>query len=496
MEAWKKAVKFLSKTLDIRVYPDSVHTADGCTCLIAKVSGKKTFLAMGKGAAFSRFEGRETDTGFTGIKLCSLSNKNSEIAREIFPFAAPVSSRGKKITLGLGDRLGMASPGHIRLLKGKPVFPVLAQQSIRELNLTGKKYEDVLAAATWAVIQEGYTGGYGADGDHLKTPEEIQMALDAGFTMITLDCSDHIDNDAASLDGNELEKAYFQRVEKEDRSLLEKKYAGKSVELKDGTVINIGKDEFRRTVLVYLKAVLFAGKMYNEKIKGCGRDVDFEMSIDETLTPTAPAAHYFVASELTSHGVEISTIAPRFCGEFQKGIDYRGDKQLFKGEFTQHFSIAEHFGYRISVHSGSDKFTIFPVVGDTTGGKYHLKTAGTNWLEAVRVIAGKNPDLYRRMHRFAVENLAEAKKYYHIYTTPEIVPDIENLSDEELPSLMDIDESRQALHVTYGLILQHKDSSGKPEFRDEFFKTLEENEDEYCQVLEKHIGKHLELLGV
>ena len=104
----------------------------------------------------------------------------------------------------------------------------------------------------------------------------------------------------------------------------------------------------------------------------------------------------------------------------------------FTEEFIVHAAIADHFGYKISVHSGSDKFMVFPVVGKTNG-KYHLKTAGTNWLEAVRVIAQHKPDLYRRMHAFALEHLEEAKKYYYIGAKVENIPALDDL---RIPSFL------------------------------------------------------------
>ena len=168
----------------------------------------------------------------------------------------------------------------------------------------------------------------------------------------------------------------------------------------------------------------------------------------------------------------------------------------FTEEFTVHAAIAEHFGYKISVHSGSDKFMVFPVVGEKTNGRYHLKTAGTNWLEAVRVIARHKPDLYRRMHAFALEHLEEAKKYYHIGAKPENIPDIDSLKDSELPDLMNRDDSRQVLHITYGLILQAKDENQNSLFRDELYSVLYEYEREYTEALKKHIGRHLRTLGL
>ena len=220
------------------------------------------------------------------------------------------------------------------------------------------------------------------------------------------------------------------------------------------------------------------------------------MSIDETLTPTTPEAHFFVASELVSNGVEIRNLAPRFCGEFQKGIDYRGDINRFEEEFAVHVSIARHFGYKISIHSGSDKFSVFPIIGTKTSGRFHLKVAGTNWLEAVRVIAAKNPGLFRRMYLCAVENLNEAKKYYHIFTEQTMAPNIDNIPDIKLPEIMDIETSRQIMHITYGILLKAKDHNGKFIFRDEIYETLEKYESIYYAYLEKHIGKHLEALGI
>jgi hypothetical protein len=416
-----------------------------------------------------------------------------DIIRKLFPYTNPRPHKGHKITIGLGDRLGLASPGHIKTIRELDVFPVLAQQSIRELNLTGRTYADVISAAAWAVFQEGYTKGYGADGDHLKTREEVQMSLDIGMTMITLDCSEHIDNAAANQDINELREKYFQ-FSQEERDTWEQNYA-KTITL-NGCSFSISNQDIIRMACVYGKAIRHAADIYHNVIAKCGRPIDFEMSIDETLTPTTPASHYFVASELIRLGVDITSLAPRFCGEFQKGIDYIGDIDQFTTEFTIHVAIADHFGYKISVHSGSDKFKVFPIVGEKTGGNYHIKTAGTNWLEAVRVIAAHKPDLYRRMHLFALEHLDEAKKYYHIDAKPENIPALDQLEDSELADLMNRDDSRQVLHITYGLILQAKDNNGESLFADEIYKVLYTYEKEYSEALKKHIGRHLKSLGI
>lgn len=477
------------------VYPDSINFTNGSYFFLALIDGKKKLIAYKAGDYYKEFSGFEVGIDKSNVKICDLSNENCKIIRRLFPFTSPVSHKSADITIGLGDRLGLASAGHIRLLKGKKVFPVLAQQSIRELNLTGRTYDDVLSAASWAVFQEGYITGFGADGDHLKTAQEVKMALDYGFTMITLDCSEHIDNSIIGLSNEQIDDLYS-KLTVDVKRLLESKYLGKKFDLGDGHIIEFSETEFKKTVLVYFKAINYTIQIYDQVIKNYGRNIDFEMSIDETLTSTSPESHFFVASELISGEVLVTSLAPRFCGEFQKGIDYKGDIDQFTKEFDIHAKIARHLGYKISVHSGSDKFSVFPIIGDKTNGRYHLKTAGTNWLEAVRVIAAKKPSLYRKMHEFALKNLDEAKKYYHITENIANIPDIATIDDAYFPSFMDMNDSRQVVHVTYGLILQAKNIDGSLMFRDEIYSVLNKYENEFYDALNKHIGRHLSDLGI
>ncbi|MFZ5988758.1 MAG: tagaturonate epimerase family protein [Bacillota bacterium] len=477
------------------VYPESVQRIEESIIYMAMSKGEKVLVVYGDGGLYQELSGEEIDLGNNKVKICCLSIDNSRVIRKAIPFTNPVSHRGMPVTIGLGDRLGIASPGHIRAIRRYNLFPVLAQQSIRELTLTGRTYEDVLAAASWAVLQEGYTSGFGADGDHLKTPQEVKMALECGFTMITLDCSDYIDNSIAALEQPYIDKLYSS-IPAIEKSRLEAKYLNREFKLDKGFIIKFSESEFKRTVLIYYKTISYIKSIYNEIIKSYEKTVDFEISIDETLTPTTPESHYFTASELKDEGVEVTSLAPRFCGEFQKGIDYRGDKQQFSIEFELHAEIARKFGYKISIHSGSDKFGIFPIVGEKTGRVFHLKTAGTSWLEAVRVIAQYKPNLYRRMHSIALTRLEDAKKYYHISTDAAKIPGIDTIKDEDLPGLMDNDECRQLLHITYGFILADKKAVGRNGLRDELYEFLNSFENEYYNALEKHIGKHLDLLGL
>ncbi|NLZ89643.1 MAG: hypothetical protein GX916_09110, partial [Clostridiales bacterium] len=241
---------------------------------------------------------------------------------------------------------------------------------------------------------------------------------------------------------------------------------------------------------IYGEAVEFAASVWDEFFAdGCAR-ADFEMSIDETELPTTPAQHFFVAAELQRRGVRLATMAPRFCGEFQKGIDYIGDKAQFEREIITHAAIARHFGYKLSIHSGSDKFSVFPLIGKHTQGRFHVKTAGTNWLEAMRIVAEHDPALYRRAHAFAAQHVEEARKYYHVKLDMAQVPDLAGLKDHELPALFDMEDPRQLIHITYGLILSD------PGLHGALYSFWDTRADAYAAALEKHIGKHLSMLGV
>ena len=476
------------------VYPDSIHESEGSILFLAKGEAGKRLWVIGKSAIFNELNGQEQSLNGQALKQCELSVANSKVIRKYFAFTNPGSLAKHNVTIGLGDRLGLASAGHIRLVKNYQFRPVLAQQSTRELNLTGRNYGGVLADVVWAVFQEDYQAGYGADGDHLKSLEEVKMALDYGFTMITLDCSEYINN-LAQTDLAGIEQ-HYQTLDAKQRQELEAKFAGKQFPVGPGMTLEFTPELLKFNAAVYQKAIDFAASVFMTLIKPVAEKVDFEVSIDETQSSTLPSSHFFVAEQLVKAGVKINSMAPRFYGEFQKGIDYIGDLGQFEQDFLQHEKIAEHFGYKLSIHSGSDKFAVFPIIGRETKGRVHVKTAGTNWLEAVKVIIAADPVLYREMHQFALESLAEAKKYYHIKGDPAKIADLKSLSDEQLKDLMRQDDARQVIHITYGLILQAKDAQGNSRFRDRIYQCLNENEELFYKFLQEHIGKHLQLLGV
>jgi len=242
---------------------------------------------------------------------------------------------------------------------------------------------------------------------------------------------------------------------------------------------------------MYGKSLDFAREVDAYLKKRRGSQYDLEISIDETTTPTLPSHHLFIASELLRRGVSVTSIAPRFVGEFQKAIDYIGDLAEFEEQLAVHCAVAHAMGgYKISIHSGSDKFSVYPAIGRQTNLHVHVKTAGTSWLEAVRVVCQTNPSLFRRMLACAFASFPDAAKLYHVTTDVSAIPVPESLADGDLELLVDAHNSRQLLHITYGGLL------GDSAIRRELYKTLQDNEEEHYAAVQKHMRKHLRLLGI
>jgi len=474
----------------IMVYTESLSSYMGTKVVMFRQDALKFLVAVGQGELYEALTGFDNN----GYKIAFPTHENRLVLNRFFPYTAPVANTEHRTSVGLGDRLGLATPGHIRAVKDTDIFPIFAQQSVRELDMTSRKYEDVIDAASYAVFQEGYKNGYGADGDHLKTKEDILKELDLGATMITLDSSEKIDNTILDLNDEELLIKY-EVLDSSIRSYYEEKYLDKDVKL-EGLSLTINKTQLMRDVLTYYAAIDFIKEVYEEIIVTYKLPLDFEISIDETSTPTNPISHYIIAQELKDRHIIISTMAPRFIGEFQKGIDYIGDLEMFTLDIRAHVAIAEHFGYRISVHSGSDKFSIFPIVAKETHGKFHVKTAGTNWLEAVEVIAEKEPALYREIHAHALEKFNDATVLYHVTTNLENIPSLHDVEDEKLPEYLRNDDARQLLHITYGYILRDQDETGNFLLRERFFEALDDHSEAYTNHLDEHISKHLALLNL
>lgn len=486
--------KSLEKKIDnsiISLYNSSIYLRENEIIAMARDQNSRFLLVISKhkDGISSKFVGQQIKGHGLFARICPLNEKNAAVIRELFPWTSPVSLRRKKTTVGCGDRLGLAGPGHIAAIREFDVSPVLAQQSIRELTLTGRTYRNVVDDTIFSVYQCGYEDGYGADGDHLKTIADINLALAADIPMITLDLSGVVFAEAGNWDASKIDSAY-RNLPGDIQTRFKELYFNRLFQT-DNLSIKMDVLTVKRCAVMYLKALDFISEAYRHLMEKRRNDFDLEISIDEAASPTLPEHHLFIANELKSRGVEVNSLAPKFIGEFQKGIDYIGDLKEFSRQFAEHCEISKAFGnYKISIHSGSDKFRVFPAIGKITNMHFHAKTAGTSWLEAVRVIATKSPELYRTMHKRALEKFEDALKLYHVTGNITKIPDIDSLQDRELPELMNMDEARQLLHITYGSILN---SSA---IRPVFFSAMHKYEDVYHEKIKGHFEKHLKGFGI
>jgi hypothetical protein len=375
---------------------------------------------------------------------------------------------------------------------GKDIFPILAQQSVREMSRTERNWQKVLDDAVWGCFEAGYIGPFGADADHVKEIKELKEAVDCGFTMFTLDPSDFIRNDIERLSKQELEQLNNQIS---NGKKIENLYLNKKYKIDEQELI-FDEESLKEIILTYSEALNHVVKCYEFLKDYKKNDFDLEISVDETPTVTSPLAHLFIVLELQRRRVDFQNLALHFLGDWQKGIEYIGDVKQFAKEFSLHAAIAKNIGgYKLSLHTGSDKFSVYPIFSQETDGLCHIKTAGTSWLEEAKVVAMKDPELYREIHRFALENFEKDRASYNLTTDLSRIPNIDELSDEQLVDFFNKIDSRQLIHITYGSILKAKDNKGKYIFKDRIYKILFEHEEDHYRELSNHIKRHLELIN-
>jgi hypothetical protein len=398
-------------------------------------------------------------------------------------------------SFGYGDRLGLATPGHLAANKGTGFAPIFAQQSIREMTRTNRTAEEVMEAARSALASANFTDPWGADADHLKTREDVQVTTKAGFCFFTIDPSEHVENSADGMGEAELVAA----VAKQNQDgiyggqSVESLYEGKAFSVEGGD-LTFDRESLLRAAVKYGRAVAHCQKMAGY-IDEANQDrlYEIEVSVDETDSPTSALEHLFFALELRRRGVTVVSLAPRFIGEFEKGIDYKGDLKAFEASLKQHVAIAREMGpYKISIHSGSDKFSIYPIIGRVCGNLLHVKTAGTSYLEALRVVARVDTPLFREIVDYSGGRFPEDKASYHISVTDADVPGLLKSADDQLEQVfLNEDKGRQVLHVTFGSVLTKGTAASGRTFKDAVMEILHGNADLHAEVLEKHLGKHL-----
>ena len=484
-------------TLGLDVTAASVASCGDATWALARTAdGPRLVVLAPRGAGFlTRLEGQRSEHLGAVLVVGPTSAANASVLRERFPWlvATPL---GVSTSIGLGDRLGLATLGHIRAMRaaGAGIRPVFAQQSMREMARTGRTPRQVIDDAMWGVFAEGWRHGFGADADHLKEPEDIDQTLATGFTLFTIDPGAHVDASAETASaarlGQALESLPWALLE-DSVSALRSRFLGRTFDC-DGMPVVFDEWTLARAAVKYARAVAQVTTMYRRLERAATQAFEMEVSVDETDQPTSHAEHVYIASELARLGVRWVGLAPRFVGRFEKGVDYLGDLRVFEDHFAGHAAIARALGpYKISLHSGSDKFSVYPIAARHARGLVHLKTAGTSYLEAVRTAAQLDAPFFRQLYAFARERYETDRASYHVSARLDQAPEPDAVADADLVALLDDFHAREILHVTFGSVLAATDGAGATRFGARLIALVARHSEAYAVNLERHFARHL-----
>jgi tagaturonate epimerase len=479
-------------SLDLR--PNSAVSVEDTEVGLVGSDQKVAVLAPSGSWVLSGFEGESSAAGDRTLVLGPMNATNLSALRDLLPWLRP-RLLGTRTSAGFGDRLGLATPGHVRALRATRggLAPIFAQQSIREMERTGRSPKEVLDDATWGVFAEGWQEGFGADADHLKTAEHIDACVAAGYSFFTFDPGEYVDDGAEASGGSALRAALEDLPWRDLEDLpadLKRRYLDRAF-VADGHEIRFDEISLARAAVKYGAAVAHVVRLYRHLRLAMGKgDFEVEVSVDETESPTTHAQHIYIATELRRLGVRWVSLAPRYVGRFEKGVDYLGNLAGFEEDIEAHAAIARTLTpdgpYKLSLHSGSDKFSIYPAFVRQTRGFAHLKTAGTSYLEALRTVAALDPGLFRDVYAFARRCYEEDRASYHVSAEIGRSPLPGDLGEADLPALLEQFDAREILHVTFGSVL--KEAS----LRDQLLGLLREHPDHYAADLEKHFLRHLE----
>jgi tagaturonate epimerase len=323
-----------------------------------------------------------------------------------------------KFSIGVGDRFAHQAKAQLQACirasnAGVDVIPVW-NKSNREHTLIGTEPLSVRVAADAAVGELGWKLPYFCDADHinLSTVERFLPSCD----FYTIDVADYI--------GKSAESASVDRFVSRHPELLGSVSVGAG-----NQAIEVTPELLRNTAAKFLPAIQEAGKIYRhiESAKGAGTFIT-EVSMDETNTAQTPAELLIIFAAIADESIPIQTIAPKFSGRFNKGVDYVGDPAQFAHEMALDIIAIQHavetYGLptnlKLSVHSGSDKFSIYPVIHSTIkqfSAGVHLKTAGTTWLEEVIGLAEAGGDGLALAKEIYAEAFAHSKELCAPYAT-------------------------------------------------------------------------------
>ena len=308
-------------------------------------------------------------------------------------------------SFGTGDRFGKEGEAQLRAVlkmreSGVEVTPVW-NKSHREHETVGTEAHEVRKEAEAAVKALQYHGNYLVDADHIDL-DTVDAYLD-NSDFFTIDVADFIGKSASEQEQKEF-LHFFEKYRQEFKI--------------DGIEqpFNITEKELQEMLNHFLLAMKKAGEVYQHISSEKPGKFFTEVSIDEVENPQTPLDLFFILAALAFYQVPVNTIAPKFTGDFNKGVDYQGDLEQFEKEFEEDLLVlkfcVKEFGFpenlKLSVHSGSDKFSIYPIMNRLIKKHHaglHLKTAGTTWLEEAIGIAESSEEGFQFINQLYAEAL-------------------------------------------------------------------------------------------
>lgn len=388
-----------------------------------------------------------------------------------------------KFSFGIGDRFcHQGKPQLAALIKAKEqgldITPVW-NKSHREHTIIGTSPADTRKEADDAVTAYGWTGPYFVDADHIELNNVDGFIESSNF--FTLDVADFIGKPADEASVNSFVKRH-------------KKYIGSlAIDGIDET-FNISKEQIKAIAEKFLLAVKQAGKIYRHIKTAKGKD-DFitEVSMDETDQPQTPVEMFFILAAIADEGIPAQTIAPKFTGRFNKGVDYVGDVAGFAKEFGEDLAVVafavKELGLpenlKLSIHSASDKFSIYGPIAKALkkfDAGLHIKTAGTTWLEELIGLAMAAPDglsIAKDVYAKALPRMDELCGPYK---------EVIDIDRAKLPSMQEVDKWDGE---RFAATLRHDQSSEQynPNFRQLLhvaYKIAAEMDTRFLDALDKY----------
>lgn len=393
-----------------------------------------------------------------------------------------------KYSIGLGDRFAHQGVAQLRAVikankTGLDIIPVW-NKSNREHLYVHSHPADVRKEADAAVSRLNFKGQYFVDADHINFSTISPFVDTSDF--FTLDVAAFIGKSTAEEDV----KAFVASCDK---------YIGEVNVPGIGAPLHVSKTLLESIASKFLVATQQAADIYNYLVekKGKGNFIT-EVSMDEVDSPQTPMDLFFILKMLADKGVPAQTIAPKFTGRFNKGVDYRGDLEKFAKEFEDDVLVIDYavkeFGLpdelKLSVHSGSDKFSIYPIMADVIrkyGKGLHVKTAGTTWLEEViglAVAGGDGLELAKEIYANSYNRKDELCAPYS---------DVIDIDDSQLPS---VEEVNKWSSEKYANTLRH--IPNHPDYNSNFrqlihvaYKVAAEMGERYTILL----GKYADVIG-